>query len=37
MPIAVNKPTDFWLEKVDHDLDQLEEYRLLKVNFALRN
>jgi hypothetical protein len=34
--LLTNQQT-FGLKKVDHDLNQLEGYQLLKINLALRN
>ena len=35
--LLTNQQTFGFKKKVDHDLDQLEGYQLLKMNFVLRN
>ena len=35
--LLTNQQTFGFKKKVDDDLDQLEVYQLLKINFALRN
>jgi hypothetical protein len=34
--LLTNQKT-FGFKKIDHDLDQLEGYQILKINFDLRN